>query len=69
MGTALSKVTVSTDYKSVVEETTEKKLELYEDFEHVPGEHCTFQQCSKVLLPSLRGSLFYKTRLAPLLCL
>lgn len=46
MGSALSKVTESTDYKSVVEETMEKKLDLYEDFEHVAGEHCTFQQCS-----------------------
>lgn len=46
MGSALSKVTESIEYKLEVEKTMEKKVELYEDFEHVPGEHCTFQQCS-----------------------
>lgn len=46
MGSALSKVTESTDYKQEVEKTKERKVELYEDFEHVLGEHRTFQLCS-----------------------
>lgn len=44
MGTVLSKVTESTEFKADVFSTMEKSVELYEDFEHVPGEHRTFQQ-------------------------
>lgn len=46
MGSTLSKVTESTEFKPDVFSTMEKKVELYEDFEHVPDEHSTFQQFS-----------------------
>lgn len=55
MGSALSKVvSESTEFnKADVFSTMEKRVELYEDFEHVPGEHRTFQQCSNSCLLSL----------------
>lgn len=46
MGSALSKVTEPIEFKADVGEMMEKRVELYEDFEHVPGEHRTLQQCS-----------------------
>lgn len=46
MGSALSKVTESTEFNADVFSTVEKRIELYEDFEHVSDEHRTFQQCS-----------------------
>ena len=68
MGSALSKVTESTEFKADVEKPMEKRVELFEDFEHVPDEHRTFQKCSKLLVLSLIDPKIHKTRLGLLLC-